>query len=204
MDRHALVHLRLLRAERLFELRAHARHLGQPGATLTHDPARDGEVAELPEHELRIADDRHLGRHVPADACGRRVDLDVGCLRVPGGRLAEVLPAPELEADGEDHVGAPGERLLPRPAHGERVVLGERALTRSVNLENVRQISAPYASWKEPSWSSVVGCCPARQTTGLPVRPATQRPVTALVSPQPAVTESTPGWPLVRAYASAA
>src|SRR5438034_6450406 len=76
MDRDALVHLRLLRAERLVELRAHARHLGEPGAALARDPARGGQVAELPEHELRVADDRDLGRHVPADARGPRVDLD--------------------------------------------------------------------------------------------------------------------------------
>ena len=80
----------------------------------------------------------------------------------------------------------------------------DQSSTRFVNLENVRQISVPYASWKEPSWSSVVGCWPEMHTTALPVRPATQSPVTAFVSPHPAVTESTPGSPVVRAYASAA
>jgi len=75
----------------------------------------------------------------------------------------------------------------------------DQSSTRFVNFENVRQISPPYASWKEPSWSSVVGCWPAMQTTALPASPATHRPVTAFVSPQPAVTESTPGRPLVRA-----
>src|SRR5207237_2587147 len=100
---------------------------------------RGGQVAELPEHELRVADDRDLGRHVPADARGRRVDLDVGRLRVPRRWLAEVLPAPELEADGQDHVGSPGERLLPRPAHGERVVLGERTLTRAAGVDGNRE-----------------------------------------------------------------
>src|SRR5437899_13027622 len=98
--------------------------------------------------------------------------------------------------------GPGGELMASRKARRTSTAIVDQSRTRLVNLENVRQISVPYASWKEPSWSSVVGCCPARQTTGLPVRPATQRPVTALVSPQPAVTESTPGWPLVRAYAS--
>jgi hypothetical protein len=46
----------------------------------------------------------------------------------------------------------------------------------------------------------VVGCWPARQTIGLPVSPATQRPVTAFVSPHPAVTDRTPGRPVLRAY----
>src|SRR2546428_5730884 len=49
MDRHVLVHFGLLRAERLVELGAHARDLGQPGAALARDPAPGGEVAELPE-----------------------------------------------------------------------------------------------------------------------------------------------------------
>src|SRR5882724_8562682 len=65
--------------------------------------------------------------------------------------------------------------------------------TRLVNFENVRQTSEPYASWNEPISSSVVGCWPAMQTTELPASPAPQRPVTAFVSPQPAVTLQTPG-----------
>src|SRR5437016_1400330 len=150
MDRYAVVHLRFLRAQCLLELRAHARHLGQPGAALARNPARGGEVGELPEHELRIADDRHLGRHVPADARGCRVDLDVGRLRVPRRWLAEVFPAPELEADGEDHVGSPGERLLPRPAHGERVVLGERTLTRAAGVHGNREPPRELAQLGRP------------------------------------------------------
>src|SRR5437660_6835842 len=101
-------------------------------------------------------------------------------------------------------VGPGGGLMASRNAIRTSSPMVVQSSTRLVNLENVRQISEPYASWKEPSWSSVVGCCPAMQTTGLPVRPATQSPVTAFVSPQPAVTDSTPGLPLERAYASAA
>src|SRR5436309_14769901 len=96
-------------------------------------------------------------------------------------------------------VGPGGGLIASRKARRTSAALVDQARTRLVNLENVRQMSTPYASWNEPSWSSVVGCCPARQTTGLPVRPATQSPVTALVSPHAAVTQSTPWRPLVRA-----
>src|ERR1700720_1229912 len=41
-------------------------------------------------------------------------------------------------------------------------------------------------------------------TTALLARPAAQRPVTALVSPQPAVTLQTPGVAVLRAHPSAA
>ncbi len=73
-----------------------------------------------------------------------------------------------------------------------------------MNFEKDRQTSLPYASWNEPSASSVVGCWPAMQTTALFASPAAQSPVTALVRPQPAVTLQTPGVPVVRAHASAA
>src|SRR2546422_8036283 len=95
--------------------------------------------------------------------------------------------------------GPGGGLIASRKARRTSTAIVDQSRTRLVNLEKVRQISEPYASWKEPSWSSVVGCCPARQTTGLPVSPATQSPVTAFVSPQPAVTDNTPGRPLVRA-----
>src|SRR4029077_7466396 len=58
--------------------------------------------------------------------CG--IDLNIRRVRAPGGRAAEVLAAPEAEADGEPDVGASGEGLLPGAANGERVVLRERAL----------------------------------------------------------------------------
>src|SRR5207247_2365558 len=90
-------------------------------------------------------------------------------------------------------VGPGGGLIASRKARRTSAAIVDQSRTRLVNLENVRQISAPYASWNEPSWSSVVGCCPARQTTGLPVKPATHRPVTALVSPPPAVTGSKAG-----------
>src|SRR5260370_38205873 len=101
-------------------------------------------------------------------------------------------------------VGPGGGLIASRKARRTSTAIVDQSRTRLVNLENVRQISAPYASWKEPSWSSVVGCCPARQPTGLPVRPATQRPVTALGRPRPAAPERTHGGPASAAYAPAA
>src|SRR5262245_401253 len=95
-------------------------------------------------------------------------------------------------------VGPGGGLIASRNAVRTSTAIVDQSRTRFTDLEKVRQMSEPYASWKEPIWSSVVGCCPARQTTGLPVRPATQSPVTAFVSPQPAVTERTPGRPLAR------
>ena len=71
--------------------------------------------------------------------------------------------------------------------------------TRLVNLEKLRTMSAPYASWNEPILSSVIGWAPEMHTTELPVTPATHKPVTALVRPHPAVTMHTPGSPEVRA-----
>src|ERR1039458_9419335 len=82
------------------------------------------------------------------------------------------------------------------------IVLQSR--TRLVYLAKLPQISEPYASWNDPRPSSVEGCWPARQTTALFVIAARVRPVIALVSPQPAVTQHTPGLAVLRAHASAA
>src|SRR5580700_11772187 len=97
-----------------------------------------------------------------------------------------------------------GGLVAPRNACRKSTSIVDQLSTRLVNFEKERHTSLPYASWKEPSPSSVVGCWPAMHTTALPARPAVQRPVTALVSPQPAVTLQTPGVPVVRAHPSAA
>jgi len=69
---------------------------------------------------------------------------------------------------------------------------------------NVNAVNTTTTLALNPSPSSLVGCWPAMQTTALPASPAAQRPVTALVNPQPAVTLQTPGVPVVRAQPSAA
>ena len=86
-------------------------------------------VDHLPQHQLGVAHDRHLGRHVRADAGGAGVDLHVGGALGPRGLAAEVLAAPEAEAHTDHDVGSSGEGLLPRAPHREWVVLGHRALT---------------------------------------------------------------------------
>jgi hypothetical protein len=141
VDRHRVVRLLRLRLERLVEARARRRDLGEPRAATPAGAVEAERLRarrQLREHELRVADDRHVGGHVPADARRRRVDLDVRRVGVPGGRLAEVLAAPEAEADREDHVGAARERLLPRAADGERIVLGHRALAGAPRVDRDR------------------------------------------------------------------
>src|SRR5262249_5441488 len=120
-----------LLAERGIEARPHVGDLAQPrapAAPFAIEPQLPGAVAQLPQHELRIPDDRDVGGDVPADARRARVDLDVRRVAAPRRRLAEVLAAPEREADGEHDVGAARERLLPRAPDGERIVFGYRAL----------------------------------------------------------------------------
>ncbi len=65
-----------------------------------------------------------LGRHVPADARRRR--RRPGCSVASSfqvGGSPKCSPLQKSKADGEHHVGAAGERLLPGAAHGQRVIL---------------------------------------------------------------------------------
>ena len=86
-------------------------------------------IAKLTENEFRIADEGDLGRHVQADPRRSCVGLDVARGFVPRGRRAKLLAAPEPKADRQYRVGAPSERLLPRPPDSERAVLGHGALS---------------------------------------------------------------------------
>ena len=97
-----------------------------------------------------------------------------------------------------------GGEIASRNALRTSTSMVRQSTVRLVYFENDRQISAPYASWNEPMPSSVLGCWPERQTTALCVIPARARPVMALVSPHPAVTQHTPARPLARAQPSAA
>ena len=137
MDRHGIVHLGFLSPERLFEGVADLRDLAQPRpgmAPLAVQSERRGPLDELCEDELRVPHDGDLRLDVPADARGDRIDLDVRRIGVPRGRTAEMLAAPELEADGEDDVGAPREGLLPGTPHRERVIFRQRALARAARV----------------------------------------------------------------------
>ncbi len=144
MDRRLLVHLALAFVDQLLVAGAHLGHLFDPRRAAMPgevQPQAFRRVDQLAQDQLRVADDGDLGRHLPADAAGHRIGLDVAGLLVPRRRLAEVLAAPEAEADGQHHVGASGERLLPRPAHGQRMILGNRPLARPTRVGgDVRQL----------------------------------------------------------------
>src|SRR5208337_3219181 len=73
--------------------------------------------------------------NLPSDSRRRGIDLDVLGLVGPGRRLAEMLAAPETEADCEHHVGAAGERLLERTANRQRMLFRDRALTGAARVD---------------------------------------------------------------------
>src|SRR4029453_15240184 len=95
--------------------------------------------------------------------------------------------------------GPGGGLVAARNAMRRSISMVDQSSTRLVNLEKLRQMSEPYASWNDPRKPSVGGGAPARPPPGPPPSPATHSPVTAFVRPQPAVTASTPGNPLERA-----
>src|SRR5262249_15307472 len=82
-------------------------------------------IDQLAQDELRIADHRQVRVHLPSDPGRSWIDLDVFRLVGPGGRLPEMLTAPEPEPDREHHIRAPGERFLGCAANGEGVRFGQ-------------------------------------------------------------------------------
>ena len=127
--RGALVELRCARRGYLGEPRA----VRAPGAVESRSSPASWRAGEA-----RASDRRRRGPR--AGTCspmrvGVGVDLDVGRVGAPCRRLAEVLAAPEAEADRQDHVGATGERLLPCAADGERMVLGHGALAGAARVD---------------------------------------------------------------------
>ena len=129
MDRHGVVHRARLLGESPIERGADVRGRASPGRIRRAvEAARPGAVQQLGENELRVAGDRDLRRHVPADALRCGVHLDVRGRAVPRGWSAEVLATPELETERQHDVGAARERLLPRAAHGQGMVLRDGAL----------------------------------------------------------------------------
>src|SRR5258708_13257488 len=93
----------------------------------------------LAEHQLRIADQRDLSRHLPSDARCHRVALDILRLIVPGRHPAEMLTAPEAKTQRQHDVGAARERFLKGAANGQRMLLGNRSLA-----------GTPPTDWNRP------------------------------------------------------
>ena len=136
MDGHGVTDRTGLVGERPAECVTNLGHLAAPrGVAPAVQTAGHGALEELAQHELRVADDGDLGRHVPADTLGCRIDLHVRRRRVPRRRRSEVLAAPELETDREHDVRAAGEGLLPRAAYRQRVILGNGALARAPRVD---------------------------------------------------------------------
>ena len=168
MDRHRAVHLRLLRAQRAVELvrtrspprRARRRRGGACRRRRARRRARRAAGA-------RASDRRRSGRRrarASRSRDGVASTWTYGRVGVPRRRLAEVLAAPEPEADREDHVGAARERLLPRAAHGERVVLRHGALRGAAGVDRNLQAasasarsSAAASDQKTPSPATISG-----------------------------------------------
>src|SRR5208282_782252 len=142
MDRTVLVGLLVLLANLRLESGAGLRDFFGPfGAPVLREVELEllDPVDELAQHQLRIADDRHVDADLPSDSRGRRVDLDIFGLIGPGRRLAEMLAAPEAETDREHHVGAAGERLLERAANREWMLLRDCALARAAGVDRNRR-----------------------------------------------------------------
>src|SRR5258708_38816029 len=91
-------------------------------------------IDHLTKYDFRITDHRQVGVDLPSDARRGRIDLDVLGLVGPGGRLSEMLTAPEAEAECEDHVGAAGEWLFECAANRERMLLRDRALACAAHI----------------------------------------------------------------------
>ena len=75
-----------------------------------------------------------------ADPRRRRIGLDVARGFVPCRRLAESLATPEAKADREHRVGSAGERLLPRTADGEGMILREGALAAPPGIDRYARL----------------------------------------------------------------
>ena len=101
--------------------------------------------------------------NLPSDSRRRGIDLDILGLVGPGRRLAEMLAAPEAEADRQHHVGAAGERLLEGAANRQRMLLGDRALPGAARVDRDEvsstnsRISAPACDQNRPSPPAISG-----------------------------------------------
>src|SRR5712691_7452391 len=119
MDRHVVGVLLRAVANQLLVVGTHFRYLLEPGA-LTLGTKVQFHLFDLIDHltqdQLGVADDADGGRYVPADPLGAGIDLNVRRFIAPGGWFAELLAAPELEADRQHHISTTSEGLFPRAA----------------------------------------------------------------------------------------
>src|SRR5712691_12003860 len=119
MDRHVVSVLLRAVANQLLVVGTHFSYLLEPGA-LTFGAKVQFHFLDLVDHltqdQLGVADDADGGRYVPAHPLRAGIDLDVCCLVTPSGRFAELLAAPELEADRHHHISATSKGLFPRAA----------------------------------------------------------------------------------------